>query len=215
MASNKVGKHRRKSKRYRRNSHRRKRAGTFLQTLRSTVGIGPESYDNRACNTKLGQTINIAKTGVACEDYYMGSPGSSNAKFLAPGGTCNNLLYTKADEDYLGQKQPVRFCRKGVNKTGQCQTVSPTRKQLGTCNNKDMSDLLSSLKVNTNTALRANHKNLVAQSRAFTSQFPSVPTQDDDIARRLKKLQEGGKARKAKRTRRRSKKYSAKTRRRR
>ena len=204
---------------------RRKRAGTFLQTLRSTVGMGPESYDNRPCNAKLGQTINIAKTGVACENYYMGSPGSSKAKFLAPGGTCNNLLYTSPDEDHLKDFQKkFYFCRKGVNKTGQCQTLSPTRKKRGTCNNKDMGDLISSLKVNTTAGQRAKAKALITQARAFTAEhkatippFPSVPVEGDDadLARRLKKLQEGGKSRRTKKTRRRSRKHSGKTRRRR
>jgi hypothetical protein len=172
-----LGGRRRKGRRTRRKSNRSKRAGTIWQTIGTTLGMGPESNDNRACNSKLNETINIAKTGVACEDYYMGSPGSSNAKFIAPRGNCDNLLYTSPNDDHLKDYQKkVYFCRKGVNKTGQCKTLSPTRKERGTCNNKDMGDLISSLNVNTKAGQRAKAKEYLTAHKATGLALPMPPT---------------------------------------
>ena len=121
---------------------------------------------------------------------------------------CNNILY------WMGSEHTPTFyyCRNGPNTNGQCRDKSLTGR--GVCNNNF--DLQTEyLRRKLEPTRRLSNKQVEQLLSAEQAKIEAAAARDEALKQRLVDLRSGGKSRRPKKTRRRSRKHRVKSRRRR
>ncbi len=209
---------------------KKKKAGTIWSTIRHGSKDIKDCYSGK---DSINASINIGPSLTdlpnsfgerVCEDYYMGVPGNSGAKYAID--NCNRLVYSNPESWARPGHKKLFYCRKGENRTGQCRTKSFNRDEVGECSKGSFHAAWTSAKLNDIRQIRTNRRLEEEEGRAVAARLPTAVGMskreqeekklltemaqqvakeradklfDQDLAIRLEKLRRGGKTRKYKR----------------